>query len=234
MSISVDMDWMDKVRHSCLPSQTLLLGQHSTKSLDERVESFSFFWHLPPMPTAASDSMPIGHFLPPFALLDVVRGTLVSHQEVCGNKKAVLIMFLCRHCPYVAHVLKELIRLALDYQPQGVASVAISSNDSEKYPEDAPDMLRQMAIEHSFPFPLLFDRSQEIARAFTAVCTPDFFLFNSKGQLVYHGCLDKSTPGNGLPITGANLRTALDATLIGDPVPGKQVPSIGCSIKWIE
>jgi peroxiredoxin len=185
------------------------------------------------MPTIADDSMPIGHPLPSFTLPDVVSGTPVSHQGICG-KKAVLIMFVCRHCPYVAHVLKELIRLAPDYQSRGTAFVAISSNDSEKYPEDAPAMLRQMAIEHAFPFPLLFDQSQEVAKAFTAVCTPDFFLFNSKGQLVYHGCLDESTPSNGLPVTGKNLRVALEATLIGKPILERQIPSIGCSIKWLE
>jgi peroxiredoxin len=233
MSVSVDMNWMDKVRHNRLPSQTLLSGQHSTKPLNERVESFSFFWHPPLMSTIANNSMPIGHFLPSFALPDVVRGTLVSHQEVCG-KRAVLIMFVCRHCPYVAHVLKELIRLASDYQSRGAAFVAISSNDGEKYPEDAPAMLRQMAIEHALPFPLLFDQSQEVAKAFAAVCTPDFFLFNSKGQLVYHGCLDESTPGNGLPVTGENLRAALDATLADKPIPERQIPSVGCSIKWLQ
>ena len=186
------------------------------------------------MPTTADDSMPIGYFLPDFTLPDVIRGTLVSHQDV-QSKQAIVIMFICRHCPYVAHILQEVIRVAVDYQPRGVASLAISSNDSKKYPEDAPEMLRQMAIEHSFPFPLLFDQSQEVAKAFTATCTPDFFLFNSKSQLAYHGCLDKSTPSNGLPVTGRNLRIALDATLAGQPVPEEaKVPSIGCSIKWLE
>ncbi|QQY08791.1 MAG: thioredoxin family protein [Candidatus Xiphinematobacter sp.] len=186
------------------------------------------------MPTTANSSMPIGHLLPAFALRDVAKGTLVSHREACGNKGAILIMFVCRHCPFVAHVLKELKRLAEDYQPRGVAFVSISSNDSKRYPEDAPDMLRQMAVEHAFPFPLLFDQSQEIAKAFGAVCTPDFFLFDSKSRLVYHGCLDESTPSNGLPVTGANLRAALDATLEDRPIPEKQIPSIGCSIKWAE
>ena len=183
------------------------------------------------MPTIATNSMPIGHPLPAFSLPDVVKDTLVSDQEVRGGK-ALLVMFLCRHCPYVVHIREELLRLAADYQPRGAVFLAISSNDARKYPEDAPEMLRKMALEHAFSFPLLFDESQNVARAFTAVCTPDFFLFDSQAKLAYRGRLDDSTPGNGLVITGKDLRAALDAVLSGQPAPDKQLPSIGCSIKW--
>ncbi|PWU08100.1 MAG: thioredoxin family protein [Verrucomicrobia bacterium] len=183
------------------------------------------------MPTIATDSMPSGHALPAFSLRDVVKGTLVSNESVRGAK-ALLVIFLCRHCPYVVHVQKELRHLADDYQPRGTTIIGISSNDSKEYPEDAPDMLREMALEVGFPFPILFDESQDVARAFTAACTPDFFLFDSDARLAYRGRLDESTPGNGLPVTGRDLRAALDAVLAGQPVLGKQFPSRGCGIKW--
>jgi peroxiredoxin len=175
--------------------------------------------------------MPLGQTLPSFSLIDVVKGTPVSDQSVRGTK-ALLVIFLCRHCPYVIHIRKELQSLATDYQPRGATFIGISSNDPKEYPEDAPDMLREMALEAGFSFSILFDESQEVARAFSAACTPDFFLFDSHAKLVYRGRLDDSTPGNGLPVTGKDLRAALDATLAGQPVPGKQTPSMGCSIKW--
>lgn len=183
------------------------------------------------MATIATHSMPLGHALPSFALPDVVKGNLVSDQDNKGAK-ALLVIFLCRHCPYVVHVREELLRLAREYQPRGAVFLGISSNDAEQYPEDAPEMLREMALEHQFPFPILFDKSQEVARAFTAACTPDFFLFDANSQLAYRGRLDDSTPGNGLPVTGKDLSAALDAVLAAKPVPGEQFPSMGCSIKW--
>lgn len=188
------------------------------------------------MPTIANDLMPIGYLLPSFALPDVVRGggPVVSH-DIAYGKQAFVVMFICRHCPYVARLLEEIVHVAVDYLPRGAAFVAISSNDSKKYPEDAPEMLRRMAIEHAIPFPLLFDQSQEVAKAFSAVCTPDFFLFDSCNRLFYHGCLDESTPGNGLPVTGKNLRVALDAVLEGRSISEEKIKmSIGCSIKWLE
>lgn len=175
--------------------------------------------------------MPLGHALPSFALPDVVKGTLVSDQSVRGAK-AVLIIFLCRHCPYVVHIREALLHLAADYQPKGAIFLGISSNDPQQYPEDAPEKLREMAVECGFSFPLLFDETQQVARTFTAACTPDFFLFDSQAKLAYRGRLDDSTPGNGLPITGKDLRAALDAVLANQPVSGKQLPSMGCSIKW--
>lgn len=183
------------------------------------------------MPTFATHSMPIGFPLPSFSLPDVIQGTLISDQNL-RNGKILLVIFLCRHCPYVVHVREELLRLAADYQPKGTIFIGISSNDAQKYPEDSPEMLRQMALEHKFSFPILFDESQDVARAFTAACTPDFFLFDSQAKLAYRGRLDASTPGNTLPVTGEDLRTALDAVLSNKPVSGKQLPSMGCSIKW--
>jgi len=141
-------------------------------------------------------------------------------------------MFICRHCPYVVHVREELVRLANDYHGHRARFVAISSNDAEKYPEDAPDKLREMAVLAAIPFPLLYDESQDVARAFHAACTPDFFLFDGEGKLAYRGRLDESTPGNGKPSTGADLRAAIDAVLSGGKPDAVQHPSIGCSIKW--
>ncbi len=183
------------------------------------------------MPTIASDSLPLGHTLPSFSLPDVVEGTVVSDQNVCASK-ALLISFLCRHCPYVVHIREALMQLAADYQPRGTIFLGISSNDPEQYSDDAPEKLREMAMNCGFSFPLLFDETQQVARAFTATCTPDFFLFDSQSKLAYHGRLDDSTPGNGRPLTGKDLRNALDAVLAAQPVPGTQLPSMGCGIKW--
>jgi hypothetical protein len=141
-------------------------------------------------------------------------------------------MFICAHCPYVVHVRNELVRLACVYQSKGAAFVAISSNDAVKYPDDGPGSLRAMATECEFPFPMLYDESQEVARAYTAACTPDFFLFDAQRKLAYRGRLDDSTPGNGKPVTGVDLRAALDAVPAGQPAPQPQMPSLGCSIKW--
>ena len=141
-------------------------------------------------------------------------------------------MFICRHCPYVAHVREEILRIASDYQSKDVSFVAICSNDSAAYPDDAPNKLREMAVEHSFPFPLLHDESQAVAKVYDAQCTPDFFLYDSRRRLAYHGRLDDSTPGNGIAVTGREMRLALDALLAGREFPAVQKPSIGCSIKW--
>jgi peroxiredoxin len=166
-----------------------------------------------------------------FSLPNVVTGETVSLSAL-PKAKALLIMFICRHCPYVVHVRDEVLRIARHYQPKGVSFVAICSNDSTAYPEDAPDRLREMAIEHNFPFPLLHDETQSVARAYDAQCTPDFFLFDSGRRLAYHGRFDDSTPSNGVPVTGREMRAALDAILSGLDAPKVQKPSIGCSIKW--
>jgi peroxiredoxin len=183
------------------------------------------------MPTIATDSMPPGTSAPDFSLPDVVTGNSVTLADFAG-KPALLVMFICAHCPYVVHVREELVRLANEFQPQDAAFVAISANDAVKYPADGPEGLRAMAVECKFPFPMLYDESQEVAQAYTAACTPDFFLFDADRKLAYRGRLDDSTPGNGKPVTGADLRPALEAVLAGQPAPQPQMPSLGCSIKW--
>lgn len=185
----------------------------------------------PLMPTEATNSTPLGSSAPDFTLPDVVTGSPVSLSTQPASL-ATLIVFLCRHCPYVVHVREELIRIARDYAPQGLLLLSISSNDAEKYPDDAPDKLREMALEHRFPFPVLYDETQTVAREYDAICTPDFFLYDKDRKLAYRGRLDDSTPGNGKPVTGRDLRAALDAVLAGVPAPAEQKPSLGCSIKW--
>lgn len=145
---------------------------------------------------------------------------------------ALLVIFLCNHCPYVKHVRHELARLGRDYQNKGVAVVGISSNDVATHPDDSPEMMRKEKAEVGYTFPYLYDESQEVARAYQAACTPDFFLFDGDRKLVYRGQLDDSRPGNPVPVTGKDLRDALDAVLAGTPVPDKQRPSMGCNIKW--
>ena len=169
--------------------------------------------------------------LPEFALPDVSSGRTVTAQTF-GHAKALVVVFLCRHCPYVVHVLPELVRLAGDYLPRGAAFVGISANDAASYPDDSPSNLAEMVDERSIPFPILHDESQDTARAFHAVCTPEFFVYDAARQLSYHGRLDGSTPGNKVPCDGSDLRRALDAILSGCSVPAPQHPSMGCSIKW--
>ena len=181
------------------------------------------------MPTIATDPMPPGTSAPDFSLPDVVGGGDVSLADFAG-KPALLVMFICAHCPYVVHVRGELVKLAGEFPD--VAFVAISSNDAVRYPDDGPEGLRAMAVECEFPFPMLFDETQEVARSYQAECTPDFFLFDSARKLAYRGRLDDSTPGNGKPLTGADLRAALGAVITGAPASQPQMPSLGCSIKW--
>jgi peroxiredoxin len=175
--------------------------------------------------------LPLGTPLPHFELPEVLARRMVS-PEIFVGKAAILVMFICRHCPYVVHVQEELAKLGRDYQPKNVGIVAISSNDVKNYPQDSPSRLKEMAEELELAFPYCYDESQSVAKAFTAACTPDFFLFNKERKLVYRGQLDDSRPGNGKPITGRDLRTALDAVLEGKPVPVVQKPSAGCNIKW--
>jgi peroxiredoxin len=183
------------------------------------------------MAVESLQSIPLGSPASDFSLTDVVTGKVVSLSSL-PSARALLIMFICRHCPYVAHVREEILRIARDYQPKGVSFVSISSNDAVTYPDDAPDKLREMAVDHKFPFPLLYDESQTVAKAYDAQCTPDFFLYDSRRRLAYHGRLDDSTPGNGIPVTGREMRQALDALLAGSESPALQKPSMGCSIKW--
>ena len=172
----------------------------------------------------------LGTLAPPFSLSDVVSGKKVSLSDFKGRE--ILVMFICRHCPYVQHVKGELAKLGRNYAGRGLAIAAISSNDAENYPDDAPKSLKTMAEELGFNFPYLYDETQEAAKAYGAACTPDFFLYNSKHELAYRGQLDDSRPGNGKPVTGKDLCAAIDAVLAGKPVSRDQKPSIGCNIKW--
>ncbi|MGO4879496.1 MAG: thioredoxin family protein [Bryobacteraceae bacterium] len=166
-----------------------------------------------------------------FHLPDVVSGTTVSLNSFAG-KQALLVMFLSRHCPYVQHVKHELARIGNDYTGRALGIVAISSNYVPDYPDDAPDRLREMAAELELNFPICYDETQEIAKAYDAACTPDFFLFDADRRLVYRGQLDGARPRNDVPVTGVDLRAAIDAVLEGHPVNPVQRPSLGCNIKW--
>ena len=185
------------------------------------------------MALTPSTMLALGTKAPDFSLPEVVSGKRVMLSDF-QNKKAMLVMFICRHCPYVQHVQQELGRLGQDYQNKDIGIVAISSNDAKNYPEDAPKKLKEMAKELGFCFAYCYDESQEVAKAFTAACTPDFFLYDEKRKLVYRGQLDDSRPGNGKPVTGKDLRAAIDAVLNGRVVNPIQRPSIGCNIKWKE
>jgi peroxiredoxin len=183
------------------------------------------------MAKTLSKMLELGTPAPDFSLPDVVSGrriTLPSFED----QKALLVMFICRHCPFVKHVQEELARLGIDYQARGVGIVAISSNDVANHPDDAPEKLKEMAVEQGFTFPFCYDETQEVAKAFSAACTPDFFLFNKERELVYRGQLDDSRPESGKPVNGRDLRAAIDAVLLDRPVGADQRPSLGCNIKW--
>lgn len=168
---------------------------------------------------------------PDFELPDVLSGKNISLNGI-RSQKATVIMFLCNHCPFVKHVNTELVNMANHYIPKGISFVAINSNDVEKYPEDSPENMKKTAERLGYPFPYLFDETQDIAKAYKAACTPDFYVFDKDLQLVYRGQLDGSRPGNSVPVDGRDLRAALDSILEGSPVAEHQKPSIGCNIKW--
>lgn len=178
-----------------------------------------------------SKMLPLGTKAPDFKLPDVVTGRAVSLSDFTA-KKALLVMFICNHCPYVQHIKTELSKLGKDYANKDIAIVAISSNDAAGYPDDSPENLKKMARDLSLTYPYLYDESQDVARRYSAACTPDFFLFDASRALVYRGQLDDSRPGNGKPVSGQDLRRAMDAAIAGKPVPSEQKPSIGCNIKW--
>jgi peroxiredoxin len=178
-----------------------------------------------------SAMLPLGTPAPSFELLDLVSGQAYSLNSF-AEKSALLVMFICRHCPYVVHVEQELARLGRDYRDTSLGIVAISSNDPISYPDDAPPKLKEMAVRLGFTFPYCHDETQEVAKAYRAACTPDFYLFGRDKQLVYRGQLDDSRPGNNKPVIGRDLRSAIQAVLAGKPVDPNQKPSIGCSIKW--
>jgi peroxiredoxin len=182
------------------------------------------------MAATASNMLALGTTAPPFSLPDT-DGRKVSLADARGAK-AHLLMFICNHCPFVKHVRPELARLGRDYQDRGVAIVAISSNDVEAYPDDSPANMKKEIEQAGYVFPYLFDETQQVARAYHAACTPDFFLFDAERRLVYRGQLDDSRPGNNVPVTGRDLRAALDAVLDGKAVSPEQKPSLGCNIKW--
>jgi peroxiredoxin len=183
------------------------------------------------MATTPSTQLELGAPAPDFSLPDVISGQTVALADFAA-RRGLVVMFLCHHCPYVVHVQAELARLGRDYQPKGVGLVAICSNDSHAYPDDAPPELARQAREQGFSFPYLHDESQAVARTYGAVCTPDLYLFDKDRKLIYRGQLDDGRPGNDRPSDGRDLRAALDALLAGRPVSARQKPSVGCSIKW--
>jgi len=183
------------------------------------------------MPATASTMLELGTQAPDFSLPDVVTGRKVSLSAFRENK-ALLVMFICHHCPFVKHVKSELARLGDDYAAKGVGIVAISSNDPTVAADDSPDGLKRMVAEWNLHFPVLYDESQAVAKAYNAACTPDFFLFDGGRKLVYRGQLDESRPSNDKPVTGADLRGAIDALLAGRGIGAAQRPSLGCNIKW--
>jgi peroxiredoxin len=177
-----------------------------------------------------STMIPLGTQAPDFSLMNV-DGQTVSLADVSGQS-ALLIVFMCNHCPYVKHVAQGLADLAREYQQRGVAVVGINSNDTSNYPADSPEQMVLEAENRGYTFPYLFDETQEIAKAYRAACTPDFYVFDKRQKLVYRGQMDASRPQSGVPVTGVDLRAALDAVLAGKPVATEQKPSIGCNIKW--
>lgn len=178
-----------------------------------------------------SNMLPLGTQAPTFILPDTISGKNISLKDL-QSEVATVVMFICNHCPYVIHINEALVDLAKEYQELGVSFVAISSNDVENYPQDSPDKMTAHAEAVGYSFPYLYDESQDVAKAYDAACTPDFYIFNGENRLVYRGQLDGSRPGSGKPVTGEDLRTALDAVLVGRPVAALQRPSAGCGIKW--
>jgi peroxiredoxin len=182
------------------------------------------------MVMTASTMLPLGTPAPDFSLPDT-KSNIISIDDF-KDTPALLVIFMCNHCPFVKHILKGMVELIKKYQEKGVAVVGINSNDVASFPEDRPEMMAKIAKAAGYTFPYLYDETQEVAKAYRAACTPDFFLFDKKRKLVYRGQMDDSRPGNNIPVTGIDLRAALDAVLAGGKVSDKQKPSIGCNIKW--
>jgi len=183
------------------------------------------------MALTESNMLPLGTPAPDFTLPDTVSGTEKSFADIKGEKGTVVV-FSCNHCPFVVHINDELVSIANDYNNRGVGFVAISSNDVDNYPADSPDKMAIVAKVLQYPFPYLYDASQSVARAYDAACTPDFYIFDAADKLIYRGRMDGSRPGNNLPVTGADLRSALDAVILGVKEISPQIPSAGCNIKW--
>ena len=182
------------------------------------------------MARTLSTMLELGTAAPAFRLPDT-KGRLVSLDDF-DAARALLVIFMCNHCPYVKHVREAIAVLACDYQTKGLAVVGISSNDAEKYPDDGPRQMAEEVAAAGYVFPYLYDESQSVAKAYRAACTPDFFLFDGERRLIYRGQFDDSRPGNNIPVSGQDLRAAIDAALAGQPIPAEQKPSLGCNIKW--
>jgi peroxiredoxin len=194
-----------------------------------RFDKASSPFHIPVMVAVNSTMLPLGTAAPDFRLPDT-NGKAVATSDFKG--KPLLVMFICNHCPYVKHLRSGIAQLARDYQSRGVAIVAVSSNDVDNYPADSPAKMKEEAKDAGYVFPYLYDETQNAAKSYRAACTPDFFLFDSQHRLAYRGQFDDSRPGNGQPVTGKDIRAALDAVLANKAVPANQKPSIGCNIKW--
>ena len=186
------------------------------------------------MAKTPSSMLPLGTQAPGFSLIDVMTDLPINLHQSDNQEAATVILFICNHCPYVKHVNQAITTLAHDYMPQNIRFIAINSNDTDNYPDDSPENMKITANKQGYPFPYLFDNTQEVAKAYQAACTPDFFVFDQDLLLAYRGQLDDARPGNGLKPDGASIREALDYLLRGETVPSHQKPSIGCNIKWKE
>lgn len=184
------------------------------------------------MARTESNMLPLGTQAPEFKLPDTISGKTMHLSEMAG-KEGTVILFICNHCPFVIHVNPEISKLAKTYQSKGIQFIGISSNDIVNYPQDSPELMKVKALEADYTFPYLYDETQDVAKAYDAACTPDFYLFDDKLKLVYRGQLDDSRPGNGKALTGKDLRAAMDALLQNEPIATNQKPSIGCNIKWM-
>jgi len=183
------------------------------------------------MAQTPSNMLPLGTRAPDFSLLDTITDQTKNLHEIKGSIGTV-VMFICNHCPFVIHVNFQLVQLGNDYTKKGIGFVAISSNDAINYPQDGPEKMKSHAQQNNYPFPYLYDETQEVAQAFDAACTPDFYLFDRELKLAYRGQLDDSRPGNGIPLSGNDLRNAIDSVVDGSTISAIQKPSIGCNIKW--
>lgn len=183
------------------------------------------------MARTPSNMLPLGTVAPDFYLPDTNSNEFKSFAD-CKGERGTVVMFICNHCPYVLHVIDEVIRVANDYRVEGIGFIAISSNDIVTHPEDAPSKMTEFAFKHNFSFPYLYDPTQEVAKNYDAACTPDFYLFNSQDKLIYRGQLDASRPQNAIPTNGNDLRGAIDSLLYNRVINPIQKPSLGCNIKW--
>ena len=211
-------------------SNSVATSPNNTSAVEFTLDIFRLSFELFAMSLTPSTMLPLGTRAPDFSVPDT-NGKTVSLADF-KTAPALVVLFICNHCPYVKHIRGELAKIARDYQAKGVAMVAINSNDAKNYPDDGPEKMKKEAKSAGYIFPYLHDATQSVAKAYRAACTPDVFLFDKNQKLVYRGQLDESRPGNDIPVTGKDLRSALDALLEGKPVSENQIPSIGCNIKW--